>query len=98
MATIITGKQAWSVEELDGQTYITTTARGVVYTATQDRWGWTVMTCRKALGNSFGGCTHHRTAQAVAESRKALRDLPLVLEQIADDIAGQLDALAARAA
>jgi hypothetical protein len=95
---INTGTQAWTVEEVEGQTYITTTVRGVVYTVTQGRWGWEVASCRKALGNAMGGVTRHRSADEVAASRKALRDLPAVLDVIADGIGEQIDALAARAA
>lgn len=95
---IQTGTQTWTVEELDGRTYITTTQRGIVYTVTQDRWGWTVATTRKALGNVMGGCTRHRSAAEVAASRKALRDLPLVLDVIADGIEERINALTERAA
>lgn len=95
--TIHTGTQAWTVEYIEGRTYITTTVRGVVYTISQGKWGWEVCTARKSLGNVMGGCTHHRDAFEVAGSRKALRDLPAVLDAIADGIAAQLDALASAA-
>ena len=98
MATIITGKQAWTIEHLEGTTYVSTTARGVVYTICQTRWSWTVGTCRLSLRGSMGGCSHHSSAADVAQSRKALRDFPLVLDAIADGIQSQLDALTARAA
>ena len=94
--TIHTGTQEWAVQNINGRTYITTTARGVVYTISQSKWSWEVATARTSLRNGIGGCTHHRSAAEVAASRKALRNLPVVLDVIADDIAARLDAIAAQ--
>ena len=84
--TIYTGTQECAVHNINGRTYITTTARGVVYTISQSKWSWEVATARTSLRNGIGGCTHHRSAAEVAASRKALRTLPVVLDVIAADV------------
>lgn len=73
MSNIIT------TEILDGTTYYSTVYRGTSYTAFCDAWGWTVMTRRLSLSDSFGA-RHYRSLDELAAKCRALAALPALLD------------------